>query len=149
MTKFVGFTGTRDGMTDLQKTSVLNLLNKLDCPAVNHGDCVGADADFDELAKSLGMQRRTYPSNMESQRAHCERRGAVEITYPADPLVRNGWILGASSCLIATPKEYDEVLRSGTWSTIRKARTLGIPIFTVFRNGEVLKTESVGGKDKT
>jgi hypothetical protein len=135
----IGFTGTRNGMTNAQKVTVTQLLQELDAALVGHGDCVGADHEFDEIARFLEIRRVIFPSNIESMRAHCELRGATQITEPMKPLVRNGWIVGASVALIATPKEYQEELRSGTWSTIRRARAAKLTLYLVKPDG---KTEN-------
>ncbi len=48
----VGFTGTRKGMTEFQKTEVRRLLTEYmhgrDMEA-HHGDCIGADTDFHNI----------------------------------------------------------------------------------------------------
>jgi predicted Rossmann fold nucleotide-binding protein DprA/Smf involved in DNA uptake len=48
-----------------------------------------------------------------------------EILLPLDPLVRNKVIVNISDVILATPFEDKEVMRSGTWSTIRYARKVG------------------------
>jgi hypothetical protein len=40
----IGFTGTRYGMTDKQKSSLQSILSKLETiTEVHHGDCIGAE----------------------------------------------------------------------------------------------------------
>jgi hypothetical protein len=138
----IGFTGTRDGMTPQQRAAVTKILERY-CSRfgalVGHGDCLGADAEFDEIAASLGIQRATYPCDIESMRAHCEVRGALQVTEPVGPLLRNGWIVRDALAMIATPKESTEQLRSGTWATVRLARRkIGLPLLLVAPNGNLL-----------
>lgn len=137
----IGFTGTRAGMTPAQKTAVREILSRTEIAltenSVGHGDCVGADAEFDEIAKELEYQRNIYPSDIESMRAHCELRGAIQVSEPEKPLIRNSRIVNDSSMIIATPKESTEVLRSGTWATIRRARKAGCELYLVLPNGEI------------
>jgi len=136
----IGFTGTRKGMTAEQKNSVTRILSRYAAKygnLVGHGDCVGADADFDEIAERSGCVRHLFPSNLEKTRAHCERRGAIEISLPAPPLTRNVWILDRSFVLIATPRENVEVLRSGTWATIRLARKSNVRLLIVLPGGNL------------
>jgi len=115
----IGFTGTQKGMTDYQKRIVCEMLVDMSVSEVHHGDCIGADAEFDTIAKSLGIKRIVHPSTMDSKRAFCK---AEEILKPEHPLVRNREIVDSVQFMIATPKEIGEVLRSGTWSTIRYTR---------------------------
>ena len=55
----IGFTGTRNGMSEKQTERVREILSicreELRYLCVMHGDCVGADADFDALAKDVGI----------------------------------------------------------------------------------------------
>ena len=57
----------------------------------------------------------------------------LEELKPQDYLVRNMNIVNQSDVLIAAPKEEVEVLRSGTWSTIRKARNKGLQVIILDR----------------
>lgn len=52
-------------------------------------------------------------------------------------LDRNDRMIELADYLIAFPRNFEEKLRSGTWATIRRARTKGIPICMVDENGEV------------
>ena len=56
----------------------------------------------------------------ETKRAYCEN---YEYMYPQQEyLNRNHNIVDASEILIACPAQTEEVIRSGTWATIRYAR---------------------------
>jgi hypothetical protein len=119
----IGFTGSRIGMTTYQWRAVKELLKiQPNINSVHHGDCIGADFIFDKLAKELGLIRVAHPCDLEDQRAHCD---CNIILPPKKPLTRNKDIARVSDLLIACPKEYEEVQRSGTWATIRAARKLG------------------------
>ena len=159
----IGFTGSRDGMTAAQKVAVTKILETLQTririgggsyeslppigsplghpvkPIVGHGDCVGADAEFDAIATSMGLERHIYPCDIQSMRAHCELRGAIQISEPARPLIRNQRLVTDSMVMIATPKEYQEVLRSGTWSTIRHARKRSSVLLLVTPDGNLVR----------
>lgn len=117
----IGFTGTKKGMTHEQQLVVTFLLTWLGEPPLefHHGDCVGADAQAATAAHSLGLRIVQHPPSSDSRRAFTP---ADEVRDPAPYLVRNHNIVKSVDVMIATPKESVEVLRSGTWSTIRFAR---------------------------
>jgi len=130
----LGFTGTQRGMTEDQHVAVESLMRVLDIGHVHHGDCVGADADFHELAEARNARIEIHPPFDSEKRAWCKG----DILWPEyDYMKRNQHIVDCSDVLIATPGEMSEVLRSGTWSTIRRARQKGIRIFIVTPDGHI------------
>lgn len=123
MTKIVGFTGTQRGMTLKQRDKVVDLLLDIKPQWGIHGDCIGADRDFNKICRTLNIKTEAYPGTdhygRSPKRAYCR----VNLCHPPKPyLVRNSLIVGRSNAMIATPGEVEEQLRSGTWSTIRTAR---------------------------
>jgi hypothetical protein len=133
----IGFTGSRDGMTYRQKAAVrltlAKLIDKLGPDAVAlHGDCIGADAGFDALCVGLGIARTCRPSNLPFARAYT---GARAVGEPKPPLVRNREIVDDSAVIIGAPSSYKEVLRSGTWATLRYARRVGRQIQIIAPDG--------------
>lgn len=139
----VGFTGTRKGMTEKQKATVKGLLTQLGIDIAHHGGCVGADTDFDDICGNSyprSIITVIHPSNIPNQRgvwhftAHVRRR--------KNPLERNKDIVNAADFMIATPGESVEVLRSGTWATIRYARKAMKPLCTVFPDGSTKEENS-------
>lgn len=134
----VGFTGTRVGMSDLQRGAVERFLRAWHVMAFVHGDCVGADDEADAIAFSLGLARVLRPCTIEALRAHGERRGGhvLKVYAPEAPLVRNEKIVGDAHMMLAAPNG-PEVKRSGTWATIRRARTLKKHLVIVFPSGQI------------
>lgn len=132
----LGFTGTREGMTDAQKATCHDLLAALyPIGEMHHGDCVGADADMHAIARSYGGIRIVlHPSTFGSLRANCAGDFACN---PLPPLQRNALIVRASEFLIATPKEDHEMRKGGTWRTVRFARALGVDHVIVWPDGSV------------
>lgn len=134
----IGFTGTRHGMTEAQAYEVRDLVmhvhkDTLDECKAHHGDCVGADAEFDEMCESLGIFRIAHPPIDPKLRAFC----AAEVIL--DPLPyheRNREIVQNAALMIAAPNTRQEVKRgSGTWSTIRYSEDVGVPCIIVFPDG--------------
>ncbi len=135
----VGFTGTRDGMTEDQTLAMRTMLRlSHDWSEFHHGCCVGADEHvalmvsgffYPDLCRVVG-----HPSNlkgMTSQRVSLDRQ-------PLPPLDRNRNIVDETDCLIAAPRGPEE-LRSGTWHTIRYARKRGKKVVIIWPNGEIEK----------
>lgn len=134
MSVIVGFTGTRLGLTDAQHGALYETLSDLGDFTFRHGDAIGADRQAHDIAKSLGAFIIVHPCNVKDQRANC--KGDEELP-PIPPLMRNRIIVRMSDMLIACPAQATEELRSGTWATIRYARTMGIEIKHIYPSGEV------------
>jgi hypothetical protein len=129
----VGFTGTRRGMTLEQRIAVQQAMFNLGMTHFHHGDCVGADAQAHLMAMAAGAVLHIYPPENPARRAFC--RAHWEAFPPKPYLDRNKDIVNASVFLIAAPGEMDEQTRSGTWSTVRFARTTRKPIGIIFPDG--------------
>src|SRR6266403_2732141 len=124
MTGKMGFTGTRQGMSERQKNAVWNLLKKLHPSEFHHGDCVGADKEAHDLVREMVPSCKiiVHPANILGMSAGC----IADVYMPTkDPLERNKDIVNSCQLLVATPATDLEVLRSGTWMTIRYARREG------------------------
>lgn len=135
----VGFTGTQAGMTQAQKTRVLHILNNLGPFYGHHGDCIGSDADFHGIAfvaKCVG--RVIHPPLDDKKRAFCEIGANDIVLAPLEYMARNREIVKACARMIATPEQAWEKTRSGTWSTIRSARRVGVPLAIVAPDGGIL-----------
>jgi hypothetical protein len=139
MTVHITFTGPQAGMTLLQQKEVRRLLTVItdgDLVA-HHGDCIGADDEFHSLAWYHGTRIVIHPSNISGKRAFANMRlpsSTVIIHEPKPPLVRNHDMVDVSSVVIATPAG-EEVMRSGTWATIRYARKTKTRTFIVTPDG--------------
>lgn len=141
----LGFTGTQRGMTAPQQIALAAWLTERAETLVeaHHGDCVGADEQFDDLLELLGVRTVIHPPTINTKRAWCARLWATRLKFgemtggtaphrktvielpPRPYLARNRDIAKASSALVAAPGEMVEQLRSGTWATVRCMRKLG------------------------
>lgn len=132
----IGVTGTRHGITDTQAYGLHLLLASLQPGELHHGDCLGADDAAHRLYVQYPLSRVViHPPDVDTQRAFCgNHRGLSEsITLrPAAPyLVRNRAIVDACDLLIACPRTHREETRSGTWATVRYARSQNKPILII------------------
>lgn len=134
----IGFTGTRDGMTEAQKVTVKKILKGFRdaYPEFHHGDCVGADADAHEIAEKLRYHIVIHPPTNNSLRAYCKGED-VSLLDLKPYLVRNKDIVKDTETLIATPNGFKEKQQSGTWSTVRFAQKQNKFILIVWPDGTV------------
>ena len=122
----LGFTGTHKTPTIYQLGALGALLDDFidlgEPVRGHHGGCVGADAAFHEMCTQRGMFVVLHPPK-DSRKQQVIIADEVRPRYPY--LVRNHHIVGATDLLIAVPGTIHEVLRSGTWATVRYARKIG------------------------
>lgn len=157
MTIHIGYTGTQRGMTDAQCERVWELVRFKDFFA-HHGDCVGGDAQFDAIVRRapwcrgvivhppINPSKRAYvtirPQDiLLEEKEYLDRNRDIAESVVFDPTrdpslpdrVRASW----TGFLIVGPGEDQEQFRSGTWSTYRHAKKLGIPYSLILPNGAV------------
>lgn len=131
----IGFTGNQDGQTKAQKKAVRALLQELKGTHFHHGDCIGSDAQAHETALAQGYAVIIHPPTDPSKRAFC--KGAMVVRDEKPYLRRNMDIIKECSVLIATPRSHKEVIRSGTWSTVRRAVDYQRRVLVVYKDGTV------------
>lgn len=128
----MGFTGTRFALTSQQNDMLLLIVEALQPPEVHHGDCVGADAAFHcfvtaRVPESLII---IHPPIIPKYRAYC-RPTFYGLIPEKNDIERNHDIVNACDILFATPRTTYEQLRSGTWATVRYARSIGKPTVVI------------------
>ena len=99
----------------------------------HHGDCIGADEIAWILANYAGYHTLAHPCDIAEKRAFTNS-DTIFSTLP--PLARNRTIVDVSDLVVATPGEEEEVLRSGTWATIRYAKKQNRPLIIIFPSGK-------------
>jgi hypothetical protein len=128
----VGFTGTKKvGFPTLAQQNTLykvfSALIRNGKTWLNNGDCVGSDKVAFDIFKACGGSVRGHIPTKDRHRAFC----LFDEVLPAAPyLERNKTIVDYSSVLVATPDSKNEKARSGTWHTIRYARSKTNPPVT-------------------
>jgi hypothetical protein len=132
----IGFTCNRKGLTPIQEEEIKLILDKYDNIIVSHGDCIGADTDFHNLCMNYknthinkNITIHIFPPNNPKLRAF----NIGDLLMKEEPyLKRNLNIIKNCSILIACPIDKNrEDLRSGTWSTVRKARKHKLLIYLI------------------
>lgn len=129
----VGFSGTSEGITAKQAYALRKLLEYLSPREFHHGDCVGADEQAHQIARTMGTTIVIHPPEVWKHRAFCTEYNRISTCKPY--LVRNKDIALECDVLVATPKTREEQLRSGTWATVRYARKLGRRVYLVHTDG--------------
>ena len=132
----IGFTGTQHGMTSAQKDRFREMVSGT-WDEFHHGDCIGADAEAHDILKNQRPLTLVaiHPPINPSKRANKEG----DFVYPPKPyLERNHDIVDVIDKLIATPYEFKEQLRSGTWATIRYATKKHKRVVVIYPDGSIV-----------
>lgn len=135
----IGFTGTQKGMNDFQSYVFAYIIDGLKPSMLNafefhHGDCIGADAQAHRIVMSTHAEIVIHPPKNNSKRAYCK---SSNILPEKEYLERNRDIVDWSDIIIATPFEDKEILRSGTWSTVRYAKANNKFVYLILPNGKI------------
>lgn len=135
----LGFTGTRLGMTDPQRMETGNTLNIYRPHHGVHGGAPGADLDFHDICLKVGDVRcEVFPARDDLPLWVVET--ALEVWKVQPPLQRNTDIVNSCTLLLATPAG-KEIVRSGTWATVRYARRQHKHIRLVYPDGRVVQED--------
>lgn len=140
----LGFTGTRESVTESQVALFVNLVTAAFPAELHTGCCDGADEFATVKIASMNMDRILLSQSVCKIVGHPPDNGAFlslraismcdESRQPKPYLARNRNIVDETTNLIAMPKGSEEV-RSGTWSTVRYARSLGRKIAIIYPDG--------------
>ncbi len=136
----VGFTGTRNDLTEVQRVSLEGVLKTLqEAEEFHHGDCKGADWHAALLFHRLYPERTivAHPGpDGDPWRAHSPF--ASETREGKNHFARNRDIVDETALLVACPLQDSEQKQGGTWYTVRYARKAGKPIVIVWPSGNRL-----------
>lgn len=115
----LGMTGSRNGMSDSAREMLIKFIDENNIIEAHHGDCVGADKEFHEICSSRQIKVIVHPPDDDKLRAFCEG----DVILPKKAYIkRNHDIVDSCDILVAFPATKVEVMRSGTWATIRYAK---------------------------
>lgn len=132
----IGFTGTREKTTAIQRQKFRQWVIERKPAELHHGGCVGAD----EVAANVGVchVRKTicHPPINDALASAYAKGVSDECREPLEYLERNMNIAEECDILLAMPKGPEEK-RSGTWFTIRAARSIYKPIVIFFPDGKI------------
>jgi hypothetical protein len=137
------FTGTRKGVTLAQKDALVTLRDQFKPEIARHGCCEGADRNFHLVmlhsATIIGhpccVEQSLWAGKCGSEfgRIHELPSGSLAVAARK----RNEAMVEFCDLLVACPGQYYEEQRSGTWMTIRMAKTRGRRLAIIWPDGRV------------
>lgn len=131
MGRKVGFTGTHKGAKPTQLAVLeekLKFLKEEGFDEFHHGACIGADEQAAKLAADLGFKVVAHPGlakDPTNLMYRSEWTGSHETREAKPFIARDHDIVDETEMMLATPLTYEELQRSGTWTTIRYAKKKG------------------------
>ena len=148
----IGFTGSRNGMTAMQRVACFGILRNLILSAsgdeveLHHGDCVGSDFIVHSYAlDTLPIKIVVHPPDINRFRAFSGRgiltsqHDKVVCREPKSYFTRNRDIIDETDILVATPATEEE--KGGTWYTINWARKSKRHIWIIMPDGEIRRED--------
>jgi hypothetical protein len=139
----VGFTGTRENLTDVQLGWLYTTLESdKTITAIHHGACQGADAAAHQGALDNEIPVHVWPpTNPKYVATQCLIAHQLVTIHHAMPyLNRDREIVRATDGLIALPKhdkQPDRAYWGGTWYTVDFAERLSKPVVICYPNGGI------------
>jgi len=133
----VGFTGSREGMSDSQKKRVKELLEEnventpISLNQFHYGDYIGADDEAHLMAKELKYDTHCHgPKSFDNRKLNHGDINYKETECNFLLLVKY------TNLLIATPNSIEsENEKSGVWCTVRNAKSLNKKIHIIYPDG--------------
>lgn len=133
----IGVTGTRNGINQEQRDQINEYFDHLavafdEVHEIHHGDCVGADVEFAEMARQHPRIETTivcHPPVIDDLRGY----------FPSDAVYvakgyfeRNRYIVDNVDVLIVLPEQLEPQKRGGTWYTYDYAKKRGVPVEVMY-----------------
>jgi len=136
----LGITGSRYGFNENQFDNFYDIIEKLKLTfniiEFHHGVCKGIDEQSHFIIRDLIIDCKIIGHSPENQSfISLKAFKDLDIKYHKYPyLIRNKNIVDKVDLLIAIPNTNDEIIRSGTWSTIRYAKKKNKKIIIIYPN---------------
>lgn len=134
----IGFTGTRQGLTLSQMavlTAVLEEHYRDGEREFHHGGCKGADAQASVVADAIGYEPIVVHPADDVGEVWVGKSTWTHRWEPAPALARNHDIVDCATAMVACPGGPERRRGSGTWATIRYAKTKRRPLTTIWPDG--------------
>jgi len=133
----LGITGTRKGCNAYQYNMMQHFIRS--CGQIgefHHGQCIGVDAEAHNYVRSTHLYTTIiiHPPSDISKVFTLPPDPQVIIKPPQPYLERNKNIVNAVERLLAVP-DGPERVHSGTWNTVRHARSVKTPVIIILPEG--------------
>lgn len=128
----IGMIGNKDGISIEATKKFVDFLNDNIITEAHHGDCVGADTDFHNICSNMKINIIVHPPENSTMRAYCKANVILPVKRYLD---RNRDIVDQTDILIVFPPTKEEIIKSGTWSTIRYASKNNKHILIIYSDG--------------
>lgn len=132
----LGFTGTRFGMSVLQKRVFQLAVASKSIEEFHHGSCQGADVEAARIVRELHPSCRIVAHPGPDGDNHRELSGVDDLTLePKTHFARNRDIVNATDLLLATPFQAERQSRGGTWYTVDFAEKFNREVGIIWPDG--------------
>jgi hypothetical protein len=133
----VGVTATRYGLRAIQLTA-LSMLFKGPLPlaVLHHGMCEGGDTEIHDLVRDE-FPHVIIEGHPPKDKKHYVYRPVDRLWPEKEYHERNADIIKEAEVIVACPRYNHAVLRSGTWSVIRRASLAGKKVLIVWPSGRI------------
>lgn len=133
----IGVTGTRNGMSLVQKNIVKEVLSGLPSNSeLHHGDCIGVDAEVAEIAREFGFRVISHPPEKDELRAFHK---SDEIRESYNYLRRDRNIVDETEMLLVVPMHTEWQPKGGTWYTHDYAKKKNKPLEIIWPESKINK----------
>lgn len=139
----IGFSGTRNGMTDAQRAALIGLFGQLEPTEFHHGACKGADASAAFIADdSKGVWIVAHPGKSAKGGENewldqCAMECSDDVRDTKTHFARNRDIVNETDLLIACPPCQPLPASGGTAYTVGYAGKVGKPVKIIWPSGIV------------
>lgn len=132
----VGVTGTHHGGSPAQLTTLGQFLTSVMPKRLHEGDCIGVDAQACRMARALGIYVVAHPPENPRRRAY---EPADEVRPEKPYMMRDRDIVDETQILIGLPHEFQEIVHSGTWATVRYGVKINRPVYLILPDGKMIR----------
>lgn len=133
----LGFTGTRNGMSDAQAAVFEGMLT--DVSVFRHGSCQGADVEAARIIRKVYGQKVKIIALPGPDDDHYRQDSGVddEVLPGRTHFARNRAIVAGSDMMIATPAANTWQERGGTFYTANYSIKVGKPLIVIWPDGSI------------